>query len=44
MIAAIVIVSLLLFGLFIFAVVAGNRAQTRMVERAREVDRRRDAE
>lgn len=31
-IAAVVIVSALLFALFIVAAVAGNRAQTRMVE------------
>lgn len=35
MIAAIVIVSIVLFALFIFAAVAGNRAQTRMAERDR---------
>ena len=43
MIASIVIVSALLFGVFMIAVVAGNRAQTRMVEREREVERKRDA-
>lgn len=40
MIAAIAIVSVLLFALFLVAAVAGNRAQTRMNERDRvEVER-----
>ena len=43
MIAAIVVVSALLVAIFIVAAVAGNRAQTRLTERQREVERRRDA-
>ncbi len=44
MIAAIVIVSVLLFALFLVAAVAGNRAQTRMNEQDRRGGRSRGAE
>lgn len=36
MVAAIVVVSVLLFAMFIVAAVAGNRAQTRMMARQAE--------
>ena len=41
MIAAIVIVCVVLFALFLVAAVAGNRAQTRMVAEQAETERRR---